>query len=53
MVKKVHPRFAEWQAAVQKLSDAKEAVAAGTGGSVYVSLATMELNKITDEISDA
>lgn len=47
-----HPRFHEYQAAIEKLQDATDSAKKG-GSKLDVSLATMELNKIKDEIGDA
>lgn len=47
-----HPRFHEYQSAIEKLRDATEAAKKG-GSKLDVSMATMELNQIKDEIGDA
>lgn len=48
-----HPKFDEWNAALDKLTEAKKAQSVGDGSKLDVSMAQMELNKISDEIQDA
>lgn len=52
MLQVSHPRFHEYQSAIEKLRDATEAAKKG-GSKLDVSMATMELNQIKDEIGDA